>query len=47
MHMPAGQPARVMGVSAAGWINCWFCSQVSVLDPSPGAAMKTEPGLGE
>lgn len=36
-------------LSRAGWINCLFCSQVSVPDPSPspGAAMKTEPGLGE
>ncbi|XP_074958252.1 LOW QUALITY PROTEIN: PDZ and LIM domain protein 7 [Phalacrocorax aristotelis] len=33
------------GASGTGWINCLFCSQVSVLDPSPGAAMKTEPGL--
>lgn len=39
--------AQAVGESVAGWINCWFCSQVSVLDPSPGAAMKTEPGLGE
>ncbi|NWZ24223.1 PDLI7 protein, partial [Asarcornis scutulata] len=37
--------AEAVGASVAGWINCWFCSQVSVLDPSPGAAMKTEPGL--
>lgn len=35
------------GASGAGWINCLFCSQVSVLDPSPGAAMKSESGLGE
>uniref|UniRef100_A0A8D0KUM5 PDZ and LIM domain protein 7 n=1 Tax=Strix occidentalis caurina TaxID=311401 RepID=A0A8D0KUM5_STROC len=26
-------------------INYLFCSQVSVLDPSPGATMKTEPGM--
>ncbi|TRZ22287.1 hypothetical protein HGM15179_004857 [Zosterops borbonicus] len=29
----------------AAWINCLFCSQVSVPDLSPGATMKTEPGL--
>ncbi|OXB80990.1 UNVERIFIED_CONTAM: hypothetical protein H355_006073 [Colinus virginianus] len=35
-----------LGVSVASRINWLFCSQVSVPDPSPGAAMKTEPGLG-
>nr|XP_021386427.1 PDZ and LIM domain protein 7 [Lonchura striata domestica] len=44
MGSPACTPWAV-GASRAGWINCLLCSQVSVPDPSPGATMKTEPGL--
>lgn len=46
VESPACTPWAV-GVSGAGWMNCLFCSQVSVPDSSPGATMKTEPGLGE